>query len=412
MGQAAGGRRAASDRVAGDGGRAVVRGARPHGVRMKIAYVFDRPLPARETDSEQALQTLAAFARRGAEVRLVLPARRSAVTARELAEHYRVQGDFELVSAPTPFESYPTARKWWHATHAIHLPAVTSADLVYTRNFPTLFALARGTQPFAYETYRPWPDQFRVLRPAFRAALHSRPFLGAILHSHLASAAYASLGVDRERLLVAHNGHDPARFRDPPERAELRAALGLPLERPLVVYTGHINLTKGLDTVFQLARRLPRALFLLVGAEGRGIVETLARRQENIQLVPWQPFETVTRYLLAADVLLQPPSRVPLRLIGNTVLPMKIFLYLAAGRPIVAPDLPDLREVLEHDVNALLVAPGEHEAAAQAVARLIDDPLLARRLARAAQQTAAGLTWDARAERVLQFLEQRRALQN
>jgi hypothetical protein len=43
---------------------------------------------------------------------------------------------------------------------------------------------------------------------------------------------------------------------------------------------------------------------------------------------------------------------------------------------------------------------------------LLDEPLLARRLARAAQQTAAGLTWDARAERVLQFLEQRRALQN
>jgi glycosyltransferase involved in cell wall biosynthesis len=173
------------------------------------------------------------------------------------------------------------------------------------------------------------------------------------------------------------------------------------------VYTGHINLTKGLDTVFRLARRLPRALFLLVGSEGRGLVELLAGQQPNIRFVPWQPFEQVTRYLMAADVLLQPPSRVPLRLIGNTVLPMKIFLYLAAGRPIVAPDLPDLREVLEHDVNALLVAPGDHEAAASAVARLLDEPLLANRLASAAQRTAAGLTWDARARRVLEFLEQR-----
>jgi glycosyltransferase involved in cell wall biosynthesis len=379
---------------------------------MKIAYVFDRPLPARETDSEQALQTLAAFARRGAEVRLVLPAHGAARTARELAEHYRVQGDFELVYAPAPFGRWANARKWWHATHAIQLPAVTSADLVYTRNFPTLFALARGRQPFAYETYRPWPDQFRVLRPAFRAAMSSPRFLGAVLHSQLASNSYAALGVEHARLLVAHNGHDPARFRDPPARAELRAELGLPQGRPLVVYTGHINLTKGLDTVFRLARRLPRALFLLVGSEGRGVVERLAQGQGNIQFVPWQPFETVTRYLLAADVLLQPPSRVPLRLIGNTVLPMKIFLYLAAGRPIVAPDLPDLREVLTHDVNALLVAPGDDPAAANAVERLIEEPALAHRLAAAAQQTAAGLTWDARADRVLQFLQQRRSLQH
>jgi glycosyltransferase involved in cell wall biosynthesis len=375
---------------------------------MKIAYVFDRPLPARETDSEQALQTLAAFARRGAEVRLVLPSQRQPRSASDLARHYGVQGDFELVTAPTPFERWSTPRKWWHATHALRLPAVTSADVVYTRNFPTLFVLARGQQPFAYETYRPWPDQYPVLRPPFRAALHSRSCLGAVLHSQLASQAYAALGVERERLLVAHNGHDPARFRDPPSRAELRGQLGLPAQRPIVVYTGHINLSKGLDTVFRLARSLPHALFLLVGSEGRGVVETLARQQSNIQLVPWQPFEMVTRYLLAADVLLQPPSQVPLRLIGNTVLPMKIFLYLAAGRPIVAPDLPDLREVLQHEHNALLVPTGDHAAATQAVARVLDDGALARRLGDAAQQTAAGLTWDARAARILEFLEQRR----
>ena len=117
----------------------------------------------------------------------------------------------------------------------------------------------------------------------------------------------------------------------------------------------------------------------------------------------------MTRYLLAADVLLQPPSLVPLRLIGNTVLPMKIFLYLAAGRPIVAPDLPDLREVLQHDENALLVPAGDPEAAARAVAHILDDASLAARLGDAARQTAAGLTWDARAERVLTFLEQRLA---
>ncbi len=374
---------------------------------MKIAYVFDRPLPARETDSEQALQTLAAFARQGAEVRLVLPAQRNARSARELSEHYQVQGEFELVYVPTPFERWPTPRKWWHAARAAQLPAVRSAELIYTRNFPTLFALARGTQPFAYETYRPWPDQFPVLRPPFRAALQSRLCLGAVLHSQLASDCYERLGVERERLLVAHNGHDPARFDAPPPRAELRAQLGLPGERPLVVYTGHINLTKGLDTVFQLARRLPEALFLLVGSEGRGAVEVLARKHPNIQFVPWQPFETVTRYLLAADVLLQPPSGLPLRFIGNTVLPMKIFLYLAAGRPIVAPDLPDLREVLQHGVNALLVPTGDPEAAASAVGRLLAEPALAQRLAAAARQTAAGLTWDARARKVLSFLQRR-----
>lgn len=375
---------------------------------MKICYVFDRPLPARETDSEQAMQTLSAFARQGAEVSLVLPEQASSATARELGLHYQVCGDFEVVRAPSPVARLPSARKWWHAATALHLPVVAAADLVYTRNFPTLFALSRRPQPFAYETYRPWPDQFPMLRPWFRRAMAVPDFLGAILHSRFARERYHALGVAEERLLVAHNGHDPTRFDATLSKAELRDKLKLPKDRPLVVYTGHVNLTKGLDTLLAMARRLPRAYFVMVGSEGSGLIEALARRCDNVLLVPWQPFGTVAEYLMAADVLLQPPSRVPLRLVGNTVLPMKLFLYLAAGRPIVAPDLPDMREVLEDDRNALLVPPGDVSAAVAALSRIFDEPALGERLSRTARETSAGLTWDARARRILSFLEQRR----
>jgi glycosyltransferase involved in cell wall biosynthesis len=374
---------------------------------MKIAYVFDRPLPARETDSEQAMQTIAAFARQGAHVTLVLPARGSLPSARELAAHYQVTGDFEVQPAPTPFTGFEFGRKWWHALRAHELPAVAGADVVYTRNFPTLLALAEGKRLFAYETYRPWHDQFAVLAPLFRRAMAAPRFLGAILHSQFARDRYHALGVDERRLLVAHNGHDPSRFSHAPPQGELRAELGLPLDRKLVVYTGHVNLTKGLDTVLKMARRLPEVSFVLVGSEGSGVIERLARLTRNVSVVPWQPFDVVARYLMAADVLLQPPSRIPLKLVGNTVLPMKLFLYLAAGRPIVAPDLPDMRELLENERNALLVPAGDDDAAVRAVQRALGEPGLADRLSTAARQTARGLTWDARAERILSFLERR-----
>ena len=82
---------------------------------------------------------------------------------------------------------------------------------------------------------------------------------------------------------------------------------------------------------------------------------------------------------------------------------------IAAGRPIVAPDLPDMRELLEHDRNALLVPAGDDDAAVNALSRVLGEPGLAARLSEAARQTSRNLTWDARAARILSFLERRRA---
>lgn len=377
---------------------------------MHITYIFDRPLPATETDSEQAVQTIAALARQGARVRLVLPARPGAPPdADAIRRYYCVRGDFTVEGVSQPWLAQQEARKLWHALFA--RAHARQSDVLYTRNFPTLFAAAAlSEQPFAYETYRPWFDQFRPLAPAFRAALSRPHALGAVLHSAYARDRYLSIGIAPERLAVVHNGYDPELLQRAPARDEARRLLALPAERPIVAYTGHVNATKGIETIVKMAERTPRALFLLVGHDGKGgLIERLARRVDNVQLVPWQPFERVAVYLHAADVLLLPPSARGLALIGNTVLPMKLFQYLAAGRPILAPRTPDLVELLRDGENARLVPPGDVEAASEALAALLDDPALSARLAEGARSSSQNLTWDARARKILRFLEERLA---
>ena len=112
----------------------------------------------------------------------------------------------------------------------------------------------------------------------------------------------------------------------------------------------------------------------------------------------------VADLLRGADVLVlpNPPSAISTQFTS----PLKLFEYMAVGRPIVASDLPAIREVLEDNVTALLVPGGDAAAIAAAVRRLIDDPALAARLARGAALAVRDYSWDRRAERIETLLRQ------
>lgn len=378
---------------------------------LRLLYAWDRLLPTTATDAEQATSTMAALGRRGVEVTALLPRRigQPGIDASTLRDHYDVEGPFATEHVAVPLARALPVRKGWFAAYVAAGGALPAHDVVYTRNAATFMALVARGEKVVYDTHRAWPDHLPPLGPLFRAAMKRRAFAGAVLHSDYARKSYARLGVEPARLATVRNGFDPARFatRDSPRDA--RRALGLPDDRKLVVYTGHISALKGLKSVLGLAARCPDALFLLVGSEGDGSVERAARRYPNVRVVAWQPYDVAAQYMVSADVLLLPPSSVGLTLAGHTVLPMKLYGYLAAGRAVLAPATPDVAELLVDDRNAVLVPPGDAARAGDALAALLADDARRERLASAARQTSEGLTWDARAERLERFIRERLA---
>ena len=80
--------------------------------------------------------------------------------------------------------------------------------------------------------------------------------------------------------------------------------------------------------------------------------------------------------------------------------PLKLFEYMAAGKAIVASNLPAIREILTHDVNAVLVTPGDADALAAGICRLADDAALRALLGQARATAVAEYSWDRRAERL------------
>jgi glycosyltransferase involved in cell wall biosynthesis len=376
---------------------------------MRIVYPVTWARLSREASQAQSVATAAALARRGHEVTLLLPqaAADPDLAADDLRSWFGVEGDFRVRQRRSGWAGDAVHRTVLRLAQAYRDPAVRGADLLYSRT-PVIAAIGPlAPVPWAADHYRPWPDVYPVVRPWLRRNVRQPECLGLILHSHYAAEAYRRAGLPENKLLVAHNGYDPPGA--PPAKGTARAQLGLPADRPIALYAGRINAAKGLDTLLALADRRPAALFVLVGSEGDGEIERAAAARTNVRIAPWAEPAALPAWLASADVLLIPPSRAPLERFGNCVLPLKLYAYLAAGRPILAPASPDTAELLQHGENAWLVPADDSEAAAAGLDRLLSDHGLAEQLSITALAVSRTLTWDRRAEKIEAFLRERLA---
>ena len=155
-----------------------------------------------------------------------------------------------------------------------------------------------------------------------------------------------------------------------------------------LLYSGSFEPYQGLPELIAaipaVRARVPDVTFVLVGADrANGLIAEEGAdglvAAGALRIVERQPREAMAAYLALADVLVSP------RAYGGN-LPLKVFDYLAAGRPIVATDIPTHRTVLAED-RAVLVAP-RTEALAEGILSVLGDPVRARRLGVAARRYA------------------------
>jgi len=216
------------------------------------------------------------------------------------------------------------------------------------------------------------------------------------------------LGLPAERIRVEHDALEPARFADLPGREEARRGLGLEGGGPLVVYTGGLMEWKGVDLLVEAARALPEVRFAVAGGMDADVeaLRRLAAGLSNLRVDGFQPPGRIPLYLAAADLGVVPNRSRP-AISARYTSPLKIFEAMAAGLPLVASDLPSLRELLEPGQDALLVPPDDAAALAEGIRRLLADGELRRRMRARLLERAVEHTWDARAARILDWMRER-----
>nr|MBA2564267.1 glycosyltransferase [Gemmatimonadota bacterium] len=262
--------------------------------------------------------------------------------------------------------------------------------------FPAVALAPRYGIPVIYDMQSSLPEQM-LSRPGFRNR-GARTALRACEAWLLERADYVvtSAGlVDHVRVVNPQADVRQWRYSSSPasasqvEIARVRETLGIPPGSRIVVYSGSFAPYQGLRELLgamrHVLRQRPGTVFILVGAEGPGGATISDRawdliRTGSVHLLHRLPRESVAPYLGVADVLVSP------RIHGGN-LPLKIFDYLATGRPIVATDIHAHRAVLDPSRSELVEPSAEGIAAG--ILRLLSDAEHAARLAASAREYAS-----------------------
>lgn len=272
------------------------------------------------------------------------------------------------------------------------LPRIGDVDVIVVSS-PTFFSVLSAwvfscvkRRPFVFDVRDLWPAIFvelGVLKnkliiktlEAIEMFLY-RQASRVVLVTESFTEILAQRGVPRDKLVTLTNGVDLSFYQPGPKEGDLRRELGL--EAKFVgLYIGAHGISQGLESLVEAAELLkddPEVVFLFVG-EGAKKKELTAQAEAkgltNIRFLGGQPKDRMPAFYQAADACF-----VPLRQIEmfETFIPSKMFEIMGCARPIIASVAGEPRRILEASGGAVLTAPQDVEAIAEAVRRLKADP--------------------------------------
>jgi phosphatidylinositol alpha-mannosyltransferase len=269
-----------------------------------------------------------------------------------------------------------------------------AADLVHVHEpftpSASMWASLAAPSPVV-ATFHAWLDRSRIYEAAGPFLRPVRRRLAAAIAVSEAAAGFVRRVMPDLDPVVIPNGLSVARF-----------AGARPLEWPAgrrIAWVHRLDRQKGFPVMVEAFRRVARDrddVVLTVAGDGadRGAIETLpdSLRSRVFMLGPLQ-HDRIPLVLAGADVAVAAAT-------GQESFGYSIVEAMAAGVPVVATDIEGYRQVATSEVDALLVPPGDPEALAAAIRRILDDEALSMRLAEAGRRTAASFDWGMVTDRI------------
>ena len=383
-----------------------------------ILYITNVRLPTSKAHGLQIMKSCEAFSAAGASVRLISP-RLKPISLEDPFSYYGIPKNFvlqkTLIFELVPYEKWlgPLAgyiQNLSFSIMAIFLGIIrgwfSNATIIYTRDYMTAFCLTIfGYKPvielhdYRSKNYR-WRIDY-ILKNARAIVVNSGGTL-SILRSHYK--------IDDSKVLIAPNGVDISFFDIPQSKDESREILGLPYDKNIIGYVGSletVDTEKGINTLIRafadLCSKHHNTTLLIVGGPNN-LVEKYKKEalemgisEDKIIFLGHISYKKIPMYLRAIDIAVIPLLN---NQFGQTTSPIKLFEYMAAGKTIVASNLPSLREYINQD-SAIMFDPSDPNDLSDKIQYIMENRDFAESLANKARIDSLNHDWISRAKKIL-----------
>ena len=372
---------------------------------MKIIYLANVRLPTEKAHGIQIMKMCETFANVGLKLELVLPWRFNRIKE-DAFDFYGVKRNFKIkkiFSLDLIFLNIPKICFWIQSLtffiSAFFYLLFKKTDIIYSRDYFSLYLLSFSKKNLVCEIHT-FPKNFILPKRVFKKAKNIIVITKGLKESLIKK------GIDKNKILVAPDGVDIEKFDIDISREDARKKLNLPQDKKIALYTGHLYKWKGAQVLAEASKFLDKdTVIIFVGGTEKDEKRFKEKNKDidNILILGYKPYFEIPYYLKAADVLVLPNS-------GKTEIskgwtsPMKMFEYMASKRPIIASDLPSIKEILDEN-NAILVESDDSHNLAQGIKQALKNPNLSVKISLQAFKNIQQYSWINRAEKIISFIK-------
>jgi glycosyltransferase involved in cell wall biosynthesis len=366
---------------------------------MKICYIANVRLPTEKAHGIQIMKTCEAFALLGHEIELIVPTRKNTISA-DPFEYYEITPEarkritIKYVKVPDLIRfgriGFTIQTLWFSESASIEMRK-NYPDVVYSRDSIVLFNMFLIHKHLVFEAHR-GETSFHVKLVLKKAKLVAISWGLADFYSKYARSC-----------IIAPDGVDLEQFAIPEDREAAKKLVGFPKEKKVALYWGHLYDWKGAQYLAEAAHMFTNyEVAVFVGGTDVHVEQFKSKYGHNphVQILGRRMHEQAPYFMKAADVLVLPNSAKE-KISSHFTSPLKLFEYMASGTPIVAADLPSLREILS-EKTALFFTPDNPESLLSAVKKVFNENH--NEMAAAARLDVEHYSWNKRAQKIATFI--------